>query len=83
MATQMAVRLALLVFAATVLAGWVSNQDVQGVLVQALFRLIVFYGIGLGCGALAGWLVEEHAAIEFLRWRQSLDQSTSPSEPGA
>ena len=73
MAQQFAGRLGLLAFAATALdAAW-SGLDLGGGVTLALVRLAIFYGLGLICGGLAGWLMEEQAQQEFDRWKAAAD----------
>jgi len=73
LASAVACRLGLLAFAATALdAAW-SGADLAGGITHALVRLAAFYGLGLVCGGMAGWLVEEQAQQEFERWKAAAD----------
>ncbi|OYW23876.1 MAG: hypothetical protein B7Z55_03095 [Planctomycetales bacterium 12-60-4] len=73
MAVAFACRLGLLAFAATALdAAW-AGTDLSGGITAALVRLAAFYALGLVCGGMAGWLVEEQAQQEFERWKAAAD----------
>jgi len=70
-ATSFACRLGLLVFAATTLdAAW-SGTDIAGGLSNALLRMVLFYGLGLVAGGLAGVLMEEQSKLDFERWKSA------------
>lgn len=78
MAQPFASRLALLVFSASLLdAAW-SATDVSGGLTTALVRMGIFYLVGLCCGGMAGWLMEELAQQDLEKWKAlAADSSTS------
>lgn len=77
MVRQFAGRLSLLVFGATAMEGAVMGFPTESVLTTALLRMAVFYGLGLVCGGLAQWLVEEAARDDFARVMAAVEM-TSP-----
>jgi hypothetical protein len=74
---QAAVRCGLLAFAATVLTGSVAGLSLSQGVWQGVFRLAVFYGLGLVGGELARRLADEVAERDFAAWRQIADNKTA------
>jgi hypothetical protein len=77
MVRQFAGRLSLLAFGATAAEGALQGFPLEGVLKVALLRLALFYGLGLVCGRLAQWLVEEAAQSEFARGMAMADTTSA------
>lgn len=79
MAREFAVRLALLAFAASTLAGLIEAVDFAGALQSALWHAAAFFGLGWVCGDLAGRVVEENARQEAVRRWKELEQPATRS----
>ena len=73
MALTFAHRLGLIAFAATALEAAASGADLSGGITASLVRLGLFFGLGLVCGTVAGWLMEEQAQTDFKRWKEAAD----------
>lgn len=67
MVRQFAGRLSFLAFGSTAAEGALMGFPLETVITTGLVRMGVFYGLGLICGGLAQWLVEEAAQNEFAR----------------
>jgi hypothetical protein len=77
MVRQFAGRLSLLAFGSTVAEGAVMGLPMESVIMTALMRMAVFYGLGLVCGGLAQWLVEEAARDDFARVMAAVEMTST------
>lgn len=77
---QFASRLSLIAFATASIRGLLHGADFQGTLQTAIAAGVVFFGLGLGLGELARWLVEENVQLEIARLKA---ENSEPNPEGS